>query len=190
MGCFKNLSMRIIFFIVSVFLCSGSFAQSLRDSLYGGKLKVDSATLAKSKVSVQKPAGDSLRKTGVDSTGKTVTDTLQKQSSPEKPALNYADNNKTWKKFIDEYTVIINTEVLTSKKIKRGTYSVMLEYEIGTDGMVTTKNVTCSPGSEYLVEQVKERMMANAPQLAPMIRDGVPRKSSKRQVINFTKEKN
>jgi hypothetical protein len=37
---------------------------------------------------------------------------------------------------------------------------------------------------------INERMMANAPQLAPQIVNGAPRKSSKRQILVFVKEKN
>jgi hypothetical protein len=33
-------------------------------------------------------------------------------------------------------------------------------------------------------------MMTNAPQLAPQIVNGAPRKSSKRQILVFVKEKN
>jgi hypothetical protein len=182
--------MRLLLFTVFFIFSAACFAQSLRDSLFSGKLKVDSALLIKSKVNVTKPAVDSTRKSVPDSIKKTGTDSLAKQDNPGKPEIKFSDNNKTWKKFIDQYTGVINTEVLTARKIKRGTYTVMLDYEIGTDGVVSTKNITCTPSNEYLVEQIKERMMPNAPQLAPLIRDGVPRKSGKRQVLVFTKEKN
>jgi len=182
--------MRILFFLFFAFLASACFAQSLKDSLFSGKLKVDSALLIKSKVNVTKPAVDSTRKAGPDSIKKTVADSSGKQINPEKPELKFSDNSKIWKKFVDQYTASITTEISSSKKIKRGTYSVMIDYEIGTDGVITTKNVTCTPGSDYLVEQVKENMMPNAPHLVPLVRDGVARKSVKRQMIVFTKEKN
>ena len=41
---------------------------------------------------------------------------------------------------------------LTTKKIKKGGYTVTLEYEIGTDGVVSTKNIICDPKSEALDE--------------------------------------
>jgi hypothetical protein len=175
-----------VFFILS----ADCFAQSLKDSLFSGKLKVDSALLIKSKASVSKTTIDSVKKSEPNSLKRQEADSLVKQTIPEKPAISYRDNNKSWKKFIDQYTGVINTEVLPAKKIKRGTYTVMLDYEIGIDGVVSTKNITCTPSNEYLVEQIKERMMPNAPQLAPLVRDGVPRKSGKRQLLVFTKEKN
>jgi hypothetical protein len=80
--------------------------------------------------------------------------------------------------------------MLTSKKVKKGGYTVTLEYEIGTDGIVTTKNIICDPKSEQLEELIRERMMSNAPRLAPQVVNGAPRKSSRRQILIFVKEKN
>lgn len=179
--------MNRIFLILVLFISSTCFSQkSLRDSLFSGKLKADSALVAKSKV-----VKDSTKKTEIDpSTGKTAVDPAIKQNSAEKTELKYSDNNRTWKKFVDEYTRIINTEMLTTKKIKKGGYTVTLEYEIGTDGVVSTKNIICDPKSENLVNLIQERMMPNAPQLAPQVVNGAPRKSSKRQILVFVKEKN
>jgi hypothetical protein len=181
--------MNRIFLILALFIIISStcFSQkSLRDSLFSGKLKADSALVAKSKI-----VKDSTKKTEIDpSTGKTEVDPAIKQSSPEKTELKYSDNNRTWKKFVDEYTRSINMEMLTVKKIKKGGYTVTLEYEIGTDGVVSTKNIICDPKSESLVNLIQERMMPNAPQLAPQIVNGAPRKSSKRSILVFVKEKN
>ena len=178
--------MNRIFLLAVLFISSSCFAQrSLRDSLFSGKLKADSALVASSKI-----VKDSTKKTEVDQLNKTVADTSVTQSISAKPELKYSDNNKTWKKFTDEYTKIITTEMATTKKIKKGGYTVTLEYEIGTDGAVSTKNIICDPKSEALIDLINERMMANAPQLAPQIVNGVPRKSSKRQILVFVKEKN
>jgi hypothetical protein len=130
------------------------------------------------------------KKTEADPLNKTETDTSAKQNTAAKPELKYSDNNKTWKKFTDEYNKIITTEMAATKKIKKGGYTVTLEYEIGTDGVVSTKNIICDPKSEALIDLINQRMMANAPQLAPQIVNGAPRKSSKRQILVFVKEKN
>ena len=178
--------MNRIFLLAVLFISSTCFSQkSLRDSLFSGKLKADSALVASSKI-----VRDTSKKTEVDQLSKTLTDTSVKQSGTGKTELKYSDNNKTWKKFTDEYTKIITTEMTNTKKIKKGGYTVTLEYEIGTDGVVSTKNIICDPKSETLIELIRERMMANAPQLAPQIVNGAPRKSSKRQILVFVKEKN
>ena len=178
--------MNRLILLAVLFISSTCFAQkSLRDSLFSGKLKADSALVASSKV-----VKDSSKKTEVDQLTKTSTDTTTKLNDPAKTELKYSDNNKTWKKFTDEYTKIITTEMAATKKIKKGGYTVTLEYEIGTDGVVSTKNIICDPKSEALIDLINERMMANAPQLAPQIVNGAPKKSSKRQILVFMKEKN
>ena len=178
--------MNRLFLLAVLFISSNCFAQkSLRDSLFSGKLKADSALVASSKI-----VKDSSKKTEIDQFNKTVSDTSVKQGSAEKPELKYSDNNRTWKKFTDEYTKIINAEMSNTKKIKKGGYTITLEYEIGTDGVVSTKNIICDPKSEALIDLINQRMMANAPQLAPQIVNGAPRKSSKRQILVFVKEKN
>ena len=187
--------MNRIFLLLILFVSSNCFSQSLRDSLFSGKLKADSALVAKSKVNEQKQREDSARRVQIDSLKKIGADTTQitgttTPTTLAKPELKYADNNKTWKKFIDEYKAVITAEMQTTKKIKKGDYTVTLEYEIGTDGVVSTKNVICDPKSEGLVDLIKERMMPNAPQLAPQIVNGAPKKSSRRQVLVFSKEKN
>ena len=230
MDCFNGYIMRFLLFAFFFFFSAGCFAQSLKDSLFRGKLKVDSALLIQSKgnpqyskpdsikktetatekksqpvsekktqpgagkqtqpVVVKQSASDTVNKSQPGSVQTTETESIQNQGNPEKTEIKYADNPRIWKKFVDEYTGIFNTEVLQAKKIKKGTYTIMLDYEIGTDGVVSTKNITCMPENEYLVDQVKERMMPNAPHLAPLIRNGVAVKSGKRQMIVLTKEKN
>ena len=178
--------MNRLILLAVLFIGSSCFAQkSLRDSLFSGKLKADSALVASSKI-----VKDSSKKTEPEQLSKTIADTSVKLGTPEKTELKYSDNNRTWKKFTDEHTKIITAEMATIKKIKKGGYTVTLEYEIGTDGVVSTKNIICDPKSEALIDLINERMMANAPQLAPQVVNGAPRKSSKRQILVFMKEKN
>ncbi len=179
---------RILLIAILFFISSTSFSQkTLRDSLFSGKLKADSALVAKSK-----GVKDSTTKSEVGTTSISPTNSIDatKQVDPTKPVLKYSDNNRTWKKFSDEYVKTINTELSNSKKVKKGNYTVTLDYEIGIDGVVSMKSLLCDPKSETLIELINERMMPNAPQLAPQIVNGAPKKSSKRQILIFTKEKN
>jgi hypothetical protein len=185
--------MNRILLLLFLFVSSNCFSQSLRDSLFSGKLKADSVTIAKSGLQEQKKKEDSIRRVQIDSLKRMGADTTQITSAktiPAKTELKYADNNKTWKKFVDEYKAVISAEMQTNRKIKKGDYTITLEYEIGTDGVVSTKNVICDPKSEGLVELIKERMMPNAPKLAPQIVNGAPKKSSRRQILVFSKDKN
>src|SRR5262245_50442873 len=156
--------MNRLFLILVLFVSSSCFSQSLRDSLFSGKLKADSALVAKSRINEQKVKEDSARRVQIDSLKKIGADTTQLTSittTPTKTELKYSDNNKTWKKFIDEYRAVITAEMQISRKIKKGDYTVTLEYEIGTDGVVSAKNIICDPKSEGLVELIKDRMMPN-----------------------------
>ena len=84
--------MNRLILLAVLFISSSCFAQrSLRDSLFSGKLKADSALVASSKV-----VKDSTKKTEVDQLNKTVADTSVTQSISAKPELKYSDNNKTW----------------------------------------------------------------------------------------------
>ena len=105
--------MNRIFLLLVLFISSTSFSQSLRDSLFSGKLKADSALVAKSKV--VKDLKDSARKTEGMVTTPTVIDSAANPTDPAKPVLKYNDNNRTFKKFTDEYIKIINEELSNSK---------------------------------------------------------------------------
>ena len=82
--------MNRLFLLTVLFISSNCFAQkSLRDSLFSGKLKADSALVASSKI-----VKDTSKKMESDQLSKTVADTSVKQSTPGKTELKYSDNNK------------------------------------------------------------------------------------------------
>lgn len=193
-------------------------AQSLKEALYGGKLKLDSGAVIRKgddlkahiDTSTRKPvvaekqaslpaAKDSLTQKGQTSQ---LTNAATQQEAADNPVAGTtspavgnntgtnaaADNNKVWKDYIDELMTAIRTDVLPSKKIKNGTYYVLVDYEIDVDGQVAVKNITCSPGSEYLEEQVRERINLTAPRLTPLLNTyGKPRKAAKKQNLTITK---
>ena len=67
---------------------------------------------------------------------------------------------------------------------------MLIEYEINEDGSVTANKVESSPGSEYLEEEIKRRMLVNAPQLAPEVNSaGKYRRAVKRQMLTLIKDK-
>ncbi len=174
-------------------------AQSLKDALYGGKLKTDSGSVLrkgddlsskidsnrkKPVVEEKKPAGaitmDSIKKwtTKADTTNKTPIDKTDALAVKK-------DNNKLWKEFMDTVISTLKSEVMASKKLKKGDYYVMVDYTIGVDGLVTIGNVFVSPENKTLETQVKERFNIDTPKLNPVLgSNGVPRKTVKRS--NFT----
>ena len=200
-------------------MLAGTFAanaQSLKDALYGGKLKNDSGTVVRK--------GDDLS-TKIDTT------TKKKIADPEKTKITTAvrdsstnisiiqtdsvatvanpgvvtadnntptnnntvaagprDNNKVWKEYIDSLSSTLKTEALPNKKIKSGTYYLLIEYDIETDGQVSINNVSCSPENSFLQQTVKERLTLTAPQLNPVLSGyGKPRKASKKYNLTLSK---
>ena len=94
--------------------------------------------------------------------------------------LFYA-KQKIWKRFIDSKYSDISQQANDTRKVKKGEYSIEIEYEIGLNGRVTTKSITCNPPNEFLIEQVTE-LMKRPPVLSPPIySDGKPRAAYAKQ---------
>jgi hypothetical protein len=98
-------------------------------------------------------------------------------------------NNKIWKEYTDSLVGSMKTDVLPSKKVKKETYYLMVDYEIDTTGEVTITNVTVAPENEYLQDQVKQRILLSPPQLSPVVdSSNKPRKVKRKYNFNITKE--
>jgi hypothetical protein len=178
-------------------------SQSLKDALYGGKLKTDSGTVIKKGDDLSTKIDTSRKKPVEPGKNKPATIALDSSmrnitSPADATATNPAgkmesnntvkDNNKIWKEFVDAVVSTLNTEVMTSKKIKKGDYYVTVDYEIGLDGQVIVNNVYPSPESKFLEEQVKERLGIDTPKLNPVLSsNGKPRKVIKRYNFTLTK---
>ncbi len=191
----------ILFLLLVTTLTSN--AQSLKDALYGGKLKTDSGTVIKKGDDLSSKI-DTSKKKPVEPE-KTKITAITRDSSITKMTIHTdsaaivvnkldnitvsKDNNKIWKEFMDTVISTLKQEVMTSKKIKKGDYYVMVDYEIGLDGQVTVTNVFPSPENKYIQEQVKERLSIDTPRLNPVIgSNGKPRKVVKRTNFTITKE--
>lgn len=180
--------------------CLSANGQSLKDALFGGKLKSDTGMVLKKGDSLQL-LPDSLVKKRMDSLKQAAKAPAALKNNPagsvsdstaaKSPVTNAPKNNdQLWKGFIEEYSKAIISDVLPSSKIKNGTYKLYIDYYIETDGSVTTGNIICVPENSYLVEQVKVRMMANTPQLQPVLMsNGKPRRALKKQLLTFVKDK-
>jgi len=180
-----------------------SNAQSLKDALYGGKLKTDSGTVIKkgddlsSKIDTTKKKPVEQEKTKITAVAMDSSITkMTVQTDSAAIVVNKLDNNtvskdnnKIWKEFMDTVISTLKQEVITSKKIKKGDYYVMVDYEIGLDGQVTVTNVFPSPENKYIQEQVKERLSIDTPRLNPVLSgNGKPRKVVKRTNFTITKD--
>jgi len=174
-------------------------SQSLKDALFGGKLKTDSNTVLRKGEDLSSKIDTSTKKKAEPEKAKPVVATVDPTAKlltggtiePVKPLdsldKNAAakDNTKSWKEFVDNIVSTLNAEVMNSNKIKKGDYFVIVDYAIETDGRVTITNVLPTPENKFLAEQVKERLSIDTPRLNPVLGgNGQPRKAMKR--FNFT----
>lgn len=195
-----------------------SNAQSLKDLLYSGKLKMDSNsvirktddlnskidTATKKPAEAEKPkmvaAADSSRNAGApaivsaagsepDSAIADATATTASAATTTETANTARSNTKVWKEYTDSLISTLKTEVLPSRKIKKDTYYLYVDYEIGIDGQVNVTNVLTTPENSFLQEQVKERMLHTVPQLTPVVdSSNKPRKVKRKFNFNVTKD--
>jgi hypothetical protein len=192
--------------LLAILVCAISAqGQSLKDMLYSGKLKTDSGTVirkgedlsSKIDTTAKKPAAEQPKSiavtkdsaSGISAGDAAANTTITVADNPSTPAaVAPKDNNTIWKEFIDTLTGSLRTEVLTSKKIKNGTYSVYIECEIGTDGQVSVNTVSSAPANSFLEQQIKDRITLTAPQMNPQLNaNGQPRKVIKKQMLTLSK---
>lgn len=193
----------IIFLFIVCAFAARSEAQSLKDLLYSGKLKKDSSGVVRktddlqSKIdTAQKKQAEPEKAKPVATTATTQTEqgsssassagadnTVTMESSPVNSAASKS-NTKLLKEYSDALAAELKTNVLSSKKVKKGTYFFTVNYEIETTGAVSVTNVTVSPENDFLLEQVKQRLTSSPPQLQPVLDNNQPRKVKRR--YNFT----
>ncbi|HLG39127.1 MAG TPA: hypothetical protein VI461_05635 [Chitinophagaceae bacterium] len=184
--------MKIVFLILLSFFISQVMGQRLRDSLYGGKIKADTGKTLVSKdtskyVVLQNETVSSQpgeKQTGANAAGTVKLD----ESMPDSLNKLFYSKQKQWKRFIETNTQIISQQADDNRKVKKGTYEIEVEYEIGLNGRVTTKGIACNPYNEFLILQVTE-LMKRPPVLSPPIySDGKPRVLPAKQTITITKK--
>jgi hypothetical protein len=178
--------MKIIPLFILLFFTSPAMAQSLRDSLFGGKLKADTG-----KTFVSKDTGKYVAPKiyNIPAQGETKKGEIIKldESIPDSLNKTFYAKQKTWKRFIDINTSIISQQAADTKKVKKGEYSIEIEYEIGLNGRVTTTGITCSPPNEFLTEQFTELMKRPPILAAPIYNDGKPKTLSAKQSVTIKK---
>ena len=146
MGYFRKPTPYFLFAFL-FFMCSVT-AQSLKDSLFGGKLKVDT-----SKTYVSKDTGKYVAPKVYNATATVQTESKKievaklDESMPDSLNQNFYAKQKTWKRFIDINTNIISQQAAETKKVKKGQYAVDVAYVIGLNGKITVSSVNCRSGS-------------------------------------------
>ena len=162
--------MKILLFFICFSLSFSLNAQSLRDSLFSGKLKADSGGFVKPAV-----VKDSAIFISVDTT----------QLFREKM-------EKEWKRFVETQTPIVepNKKLGTNK----GQFKALVSFTVEPDGIVTFIKAECDQRVSFL-EPEFEKMFKKAPKLIPSHKDGLYVKSIRKigfvvtiekRIINYT----
>jgi hypothetical protein len=118
-----------------------------------------------------------------------IDSAVNAQSEVVTPPAPVKTNSKIWKEYTETLVSTLKAEVLSNKKVKKETYYVLADYEIGADGQASLANVTVSPDNAFLLEQVKQRLADNPPAFTPVMDSNNQPKKVKRK-FNFyvTKE--
>lgn len=190
--------MKTSFIAIALLFTSSLIAQkSLRDSLYGGKLKADTGrTFVSTDTSKYVPAAPVKNATISSEPGekkkgeanKVEINKLDEATMPDSLNKLYYSKQRLWKRFIESNTQIISQQANDTRKVKKGEYSIEIEYEIGLNGRITTKGITCSPANEFLTDQVTDLMKRTPVLSAPIYNDGKPRAISATQPITIIKK--
>ena len=215
------MKMKAIVLFSLVVMAVSAKSQSLKEALYGGKLKADTGAVIRKGDSLkiqenmaQKVAEDSIKKSIADSVRKEAiamqkekalaagqdtsaitinaeaaksNDVSSAETSPAEKSIP-KDNNTLWKAYIDSLSTTIKSEVLSSGKIKKGNYFVLIDYKINPDGQISVTSVTSDPQNSYLEQNIKDRLTLDGPRLNPIIdANGRARTVNRKQTLNFVK---
>lgn len=208
----------LLLFIAGGLTAAAQQKQSLKDLLYSGKLRSDSGSVVRSSDNLSEKIDTGTRKpvqpevpksttvasvtenkttpvatpvtTDATATDSAATVTTETAAVPESAApAPVKTNAKIWKEYTETLISGLKTDVLPSKKIKKESYFVVVDYEIGTDGVVTIGNVTSDPENPLLQSEVKSRLDNTPPQLAAVIDStGKARKTKRKHSFTVTKE--
>ena len=186
--------MKSTILFLALLISFAADAQSLKDLLYSGKLKSDSGTVVrktddlstKIDTSRKKPVEPPKAVTAIVGTDSSVNEVADHQVAAPNETR---DNATIWKEYIDSAITILEDEVMTSNKIKSGTYYVLVVYEIDVDGQISVNNVSITPDNSFLKEQIIRRVTLTAPQMNIELNAyGQPRKAIKRYNFRLTKK--
>lgn len=184
-------------------------AQSLKDSLFGGKLKNPHKQVEAARDSARQAAKDSAvliapaKKDSPSPAAGPVTAATENTGAVAQPvaeaakpddtmpdSLNqlYYAKQKAWKRFIDQQTLILATQADESKKVRKGEYYIEFDYVIGLNGRVKASNIICNPQNEFIIASMTD-ILTRTPVLAPPVYgDGKPRPLSAKQQITILKK--
>lgn len=148
----------------------------------------DSAQIAT--VTGNKPvATSSVSQNSITAAPSETVEEPKEGEAPAEKAVDPKDNNALLKAYMDGIVTTLKSEVLSSKKVKDGSYYVLVSYAIETDGQLNITDVFVSPENEFMQKQIKERLALDTPKLNPVLSSsGKARKVNKKYNFTLVKE--
>lgn len=196
---------KLLFMLIAVLATTSLPAQTLKELLYSGKLKKDSTGVirktddlsamvdtskqvsqaaAKTPAATPRPPADSTASAAAASPAKAVVVQelqVEKASTASQPNKT---NTRIWKDFYDDLYTSMKSGVLQSKKIRKGSYFVTVDYNLEPGGGISVLGVTVSPENDVLAAAIRQALDQGKPVLNPTEQP----KALKRK-YNFTIEK-
>jgi hypothetical protein len=184
--------MKLIFGIAFLFFSLACSAQSLKDSLFGGKMKIDSAKYkiapAPKKLVIDSTMPQAL-KDSIAAVIKQIKQDSIRNAPPPGPVIVKAvfpGGEKGWKSFVDKAVNYV-TIAASEQNVKKGHYDITITFSIDSSGSVTDIEVRCSPQQKYFETAFIERMK-RSPKWTPATQDGqfakIPQEQEVTVVIN------
>jgi hypothetical protein len=166
--------------------------ENMAQKVVADSIRKDSIAAANVAAAIEKQnAAASTKETTNGATTNTSTAGNPGAPPAESSAVEKAvpkDNNRIWKTFVDSVSNSIKSEVLSSGKIKKGAYSVLINYEIMPTGQINIISVASDPENSFLDGQIKMRLTLDAPALNPVLgTNGQPRTVARKQMLTFVK---
>lgn len=156
-GCFK--SMKFLFVYLILFSSTSVYSQTLKDSLFSGKLKVD--------------------------TGKVIS--LKKQEKSTNPVFeieaNFSEGEEAWIEYLTSSLSDI-ADAARKNRVPRGTYNIIVRFLVNSNGYLSVDSLKCTPLNVYIEDQCRE-MFINSRKWNPASQNGKYIKAMKVQPLTL-----
>jgi hypothetical protein len=170
---FNIFSMKLMFGMLVLLVSSVASAQSLKDSLFRGKMKIDSAKY-KIAPAPKKPTIDStMTAAQKDSVTALIVQDSIKNYVPPPPVVVKAvfpAGEKAWKKFIDNAVNYVTIDA-GERGVKKGFYDISISFAIDSNGAPIEIEIRPSPNQEYFKTAFAERIK-RSPKWTPATSNG------------------
>ncbi|MGQ0738192.1 MAG: hypothetical protein ACT4OJ_03955 [Bacteroidota bacterium] len=143
--------MKFLVIYLTFVVSNSAFSQTLKDSLFGGKLKIDTNKT----ISIKK---DSVK---IGETGSGPFSEID---------ASFPQGQDAWMEYLTSKLSTIADSAL-KYKVPKGTYLILTRFIINKDGSLLVQELKCNPSNEYIEERCKA-IFIDAPKWSPAYQNG------------------